>query len=124
MVVISLMMRGVGRHKAAPHATDEPQAGTFGLNEDLDQFFKIQKTSSARWHGSMASGSASLMSSPGARASCRVGVGCSPIRFCCGRLSFGASGRMLFGVRWPIQKARDRFPGAGFLILAMLNICR
>jgi len=26
--------------------------------------------------------------------------------------------------RSPIEKARDRFPGAGFLIFAMLNICR
>src|SRR5437016_14151371 len=26
--------------------------------------------------------------------------------------------------RRPIQKARDRFPGAGFVILAMMKICR
>jgi hypothetical protein len=37
------------------------------------------KTSDARWRESIASGSAFLMSSPGACVFGRVGVGCSPI---------------------------------------------
>jgi hypothetical protein len=47
---------------------------------DVDGF-KDLKTSVARWRGSTASGSASSMSSPGACANGRVGVGYQPIRF-------------------------------------------
>jgi hypothetical protein len=81
------------------------------------------------------------MSSPGACANGRVGVGHQPIQFTA-IASIRALGSTLFvmsqvarssprhgatgsidAIIVPIQKARDQFPGAGS-ILATLNICR
>jgi hypothetical protein len=88
--------------------------------------FESLKTSGARWRGSVASGSAALMSSPGA---CPLtGSALAYRQFGFAAVAWISVLGSEFGIAMsrdiaPQAKARGRFPGAGS-ILAMLNICR
>jgi hypothetical protein len=92
------MMPGVWQARAAPRATIEPCRERAGLDAlRLFDGLKDLKTSDARWRESIASGSASPMSSPGACTNRRVSVGYQPIRFAA-VASISALGSVLFAM--------------------------